>query len=176
MNNFMEKSRSIKFLEAHQAKEKSKFVENACKRQDEQVWLNWSQSIALSIMDYMLENNISRSDLANMLGMSHQYVSEILSGKANFSLKSIASISHKLHLDGLINNDALQSVPLIAFTDEERRWLQDRINVLSGICPTRCVCDELLVAREAPAQYNNHNEQEQYLELSVLQKLTLLLM
>ena len=60
------------------------------------MWLKWSQSIALSIVDYMQANNLSRSDIAIKLGVSPQYVSRILSGHTNFSFKSIAEIEKKL--------------------------------------------------------------------------------
>ena len=60
------------------------------------MWLKWSQSIALSIVDYMQANGLSRTDIAAKLGVSPQYVSRILSGNTNFSFKSIAEIEKKL--------------------------------------------------------------------------------
>ena len=65
------------------------------------MWLKWSRSIALSIVDYMQENGLSRSDIANKLGVSPQYVSRILSGSTNFSFKSIAEIERKLGISCL---------------------------------------------------------------------------
>ena len=50
----------------------------------------------MSIVDYMQENGLSRSDIAAKLGVSPQYVSRILSGNTNFSFKSIAEIEGKL--------------------------------------------------------------------------------
>lgn len=50
----------------------------------------------MKIVDYMQENGLSRSDIAAKLGVSPQYVSRILSGKTNFSFKSIAEIERKL--------------------------------------------------------------------------------
>ncbi|MCI6197374.1 MAG: helix-turn-helix domain-containing protein [Prevotella sp.] len=38
----------------------------------------------------------SRSDIANKLGVTPQYVSRILSGNTNFSFKSVAEIERKL--------------------------------------------------------------------------------
>ena len=55
-------------------------------------WLRMSRSVSLAIVDYMQENNLSRAQLANKLGISQQYLSRILSGMENLSLKSLAKI------------------------------------------------------------------------------------
>ena len=47
-------------------------------------------------VDYMQANSLSRSDIANKLGVTPQYVSRILSGNTNFSFKSVAEIERKL--------------------------------------------------------------------------------
>lgn len=90
------RQKTLDFLEAHQCEQPSTFAEDAKWRQENEVWLRWSRSIALSIVDYMQENGLSRSDIANKLGVSPQYVSRILSGNTNFSFKSIAEIERKL--------------------------------------------------------------------------------
>lgn len=90
------KQKTLEFLEAHQSEKPSTFAEDAKWREKNEVWLKWSQSIALSIVDYMQANNLSRSDIAIKLGVSPQYVSRILSGHTNFSFKSIAEIEKKL--------------------------------------------------------------------------------
>ena len=90
------KQKTLDFLEAHQSEKPSTFAEDAKWREENEVWLKWSQSIALSIVDYMQANNLSRSDIAIKLGVSPQYVSRILSGHTNFSFKSIAEIEKKL--------------------------------------------------------------------------------
>lgn len=167
----MEKSRSIKFLEAHQAKEKSKFIENAFKRQNEQMWLNWSQCIALSIMDFMIENNVSRSDLADNLGVTHQYVSEILSGKANFSLKSIASISNKLHLNLTINSMLELKEQTIVLSDNEKEWISNRITTLKEEIRT----SDVLMANEPETRYGGTQVQSNSTELDILTKISRLL-
>lgn len=90
------KQKTLEFLEAHQSEKPSTFAEDTKWREENEVWLKWSQSIALSIVDYMQANNLSRSDIAIKLGVSPQYVSRILSGHTNFSFKSIAEIEKKL--------------------------------------------------------------------------------
>ena len=52
-----------------------------------------------AIMDYMQENQFSRNDIAEKLGVSPQYVSKILSGKANFSFKTISEIEEGLGIE-----------------------------------------------------------------------------
>ncbi len=89
-------SKAIQFLEAHQSDQPSTFTEDAKWRQENEVWLRWSRGIALSIVDYMQENGLTRSDIANKLGVSPQYVSRILSGSTNFPFKSVAEIERKL--------------------------------------------------------------------------------
>ena len=90
------KQKTLDFLEAHQSEKPSTFAEDAKWREENEVWLKWSQSIALSIVDYMQANSLSRTDIAAKLGVSPQYVSRILSGNTNFSFKSIAEIEKKL--------------------------------------------------------------------------------
>ena len=90
------KQKTLEFLEAHQSEKPSTFAEDAKWREENEVWLKWSQSIALSIVDYMQANNLSRTDIATKLGVSPQCVSRILSGNTNFSFKSIAEIEKKL--------------------------------------------------------------------------------
>ena len=90
------KEKTLKFLERNLSSKPSTFAEEAKWRQDNEVWLKWSQSIALSIVDYMQANGLSRNDIAAKLGVSPQYVSRILSGNTNFSFKSIAEIEKKL--------------------------------------------------------------------------------
>lgn len=95
------KKKTLDFLEAHQSDESSTFVEEAKWREENAVWLRWSQSVAMIIVDYMQENGLTRSDIAERLGCSPQYVSRILSGKTNFSFKSIAEIEARLGISCL---------------------------------------------------------------------------
>ena len=47
----------------------------------------------------MQDNGLSRNDVAERLAVSPQYVSKILSGKVNFSFKSVAEIEDRLGVD-----------------------------------------------------------------------------
>ena len=90
------KEKTLRFLEAHESHEASSFVDEAKWRQENNAWIRWSQSIALKIVEFMQENNLSRADIAERLGCTPQYVSKILSGKTNFSFKTIAEIERRL--------------------------------------------------------------------------------
>lgn len=92
------KEKTLKFLEKNLSSEPSTFAEEAKWRQDNEVWLKWSQCIAMKIIDYMQEHKLSRADIAARLGCSPQYVSKILSGHTNFSFKSIAEIEKCLNI------------------------------------------------------------------------------
>ena len=92
------KEKTLKFLERNLSSEPSTFAEEAKWRQDNEVWLKWSQGIAMKIIDYMQEHDLSRADIASRLGCSPQYVSKILSGHTNFSFKSIAEMEKCLNI------------------------------------------------------------------------------
>lgn len=95
MNKIMA-SKTIKFLEAHQSESPSRFVEEANWRKENAGWLRWSRQLATTLIGYMQDNGLKRTDLANKLGVSPQYVSRLLSGTENLSFKSIADIEDKL--------------------------------------------------------------------------------
>lgn len=54
------------------------------------------RSVALSLIEYMESNGLNRNGLAERLGVFPQYISKILSGRVNFSFKSIAEMERKL--------------------------------------------------------------------------------
>ena len=89
-------SKALRFLEEHQSDTPSQFEEEARWRQENEIWLRMSRSVALTIVDYMQENQLSRAEMAKILNVSPQYLSRILSGTENFSLKSIAKIEAAL--------------------------------------------------------------------------------
>ena len=93
------KSKAIQFLEANQSGERSTFVDDAKWRRDNASWLKRSRRVAYAIMDYMQENQFSRNDIAEKLGVSPQYISKILSGKANLSFKTIFEIEEGLGIE-----------------------------------------------------------------------------
>ena len=93
--------KAIRFLKEHESSTPSKFRENAQWRHENKAWLKWSRNIALSLIDYMQTHNLSRNGMAELLGVTPQYVSKLLSGKVNFSFKSVAEIESKLGISCL---------------------------------------------------------------------------
>lgn len=91
-------SRAIDFLKKHESISPSHFEENAKWRKENEAWLEWSRNIALYLVEYMESNGLNRNGLAERLGVSPQYISKILSGKVNFSFKSIAELEQKLNI------------------------------------------------------------------------------
>ena len=95
----MKKTKAKEFLEAHSSGKLSTFVDDAKWRQENSAWLKKSQCVAYAIMDYMQDNNFNRKNLAEKLGVSPQFVSKILSGKMNFTFKTISLIEERLGLE-----------------------------------------------------------------------------
>ncbi len=91
-------SKAIDFLKAHESETPSRFMENAQFRKENKTWITWSREVALLIIRYMEAEGLNRQTLANRLDVSPQYVSKLLSGKVNFSFKSVADIEEKLGL------------------------------------------------------------------------------
>lgn len=97
----MTRSKAINFLEQHQSSTPSTFEEEARWRQENETWLRMSRSVAMTIIDYMQEYSMSRAEMASKLGVTQQYLSRILSGTENFSLKTIAKIEVALGVECL---------------------------------------------------------------------------
>lgn len=93
------KSRAVLSLKAHQSGEQYTFAADAQWEKENEAWLKRSRSVALAIIDYMQDNGLSQNDVADRLAVSPQYVSKILSGKVNFSFKSVTEIEDKLGVD-----------------------------------------------------------------------------
>lgn len=91
-------TKGIKFLKEHESKVPSRFEEDTLWRTKNEMWLRKSRKVALTIIDYMEQNKMSRTDLAHKLGVTPQYVSKILSGTVNFSFKTIAELEAKLNI------------------------------------------------------------------------------
>lgn len=89
---------TIDFMKQHESKTPSRFQENAEWRRVNREWFRWSRDVALLLVDYMETNGINRNGLAERLGVTPQDVSKMLSGKVNFSFKSIAEIESRLSI------------------------------------------------------------------------------
>lgn len=85
------KEKTLNFLEAHLSDTPSTFVEDAKLRKENETWLRWSRRVALCIVDYMQENSLTRSDIAEKLGfrrnMSVAYSREIQTSRSRVLLR-----------------------------------------------------------------------------------------
>lgn len=75
------KSKAVQFLEAHQSGERSTFMDDVKWRKENAAWLRKSRRVALAVIDYMQENNISKGKLAEEMGVTPDNVNNIISGK-----------------------------------------------------------------------------------------------
>ena len=103
-NNFNKK----KFEEVVE-KTASSWATNHQKRRAEQAWKQKSAIIALNVLTLLEEKSWSQARLAKELDVSAQHVSNIVKGKVNFTLESIAkleaALGSKLFEINLIDRD-----------------------------------------------------------------------
>ena len=90
-------------------------------RRTKEFWMERIQNdIFRFVKSYMDENQINQSQLAHNLGVSKGYVSQILNGNFNFSIKKLIELSLKLKIAPDINFKSLQQ-----FINEERQRIQE---------------------------------------------------
>jgi transcriptional regulator with XRE-family HTH domain len=78
---------------------KSDWIEKANKRQENKEWLKYSQKIALKVLRTLREEKISQKSLAEIIGVSPQYVNKIVKGKENLTLETISKLEKALAID-----------------------------------------------------------------------------
>jgi plasmid maintenance system antidote protein VapI len=62
--------------------------------QTKEYWLESIQNeIFIQLEDFMQENNLNKAGLAKELGVSRAYITQILNGEFNFSLKKLIELS-----------------------------------------------------------------------------------
>lgn len=83
-------------LEKYASKTPSKWREELEFRQENKVWLRYSQRIAMLMLDKMDELGISQKQLAEMMNCSQQYISKVLKGRENLSLETLSKIESVL--------------------------------------------------------------------------------
>ena len=93
-------------------------------------WIKEIQNeIYSQVVNYMASYDLNQNELAEKWGVSKRYVSEILNGNCNFSLKKLVELSL-----------ALEKAPLIEYVEmnryyefmEEMNNLDKQINMLSS--------------------------------------------
>lgn len=62
--------------------------------QTKEYWLeNIQNEIFIQLEDFMLENKLNKAGLAKKLGVSRAYITQVLNGEFNFSLKKLIDLS-----------------------------------------------------------------------------------
>lgn len=92
-------NKAIEYLNQHQSATPSKWRENAQWRRDNERWLNYSRCITMKVMRAMDDKSVTQSELAERMGCSQQYVSNLLKGSTNMTLETISRIECALNID-----------------------------------------------------------------------------
>ncbi|MBQ7575480.1 MAG: helix-turn-helix transcriptional regulator [Bacteroidales bacterium] len=89
--------KELTILEKHEIS--TDWREKALWYRDNHKWLMYSRFIALKTLKRLDELNLSQKQLARMLDCSPQYISRLLKGTENLTLKTISKIEECLDLD-----------------------------------------------------------------------------
>ena len=108
MGNILIMSKAIEYLNRHQSTIPSRWREHAQCRRDNERWLNYARIITVKIMKAMDEQSMTQAMLAERMGCTQQYVSNLLKGSSNMTLETIARIEDALKID--IIHSSLTSV------------------------------------------------------------------
>jgi transcriptional regulator with XRE-family HTH domain len=82
----------------NQSVKDDKWLNEAQWRQDNEAWLDISFAIAVKILRTLRERNMTQKDLAELLGLTPQYVNKIVKGAENLSLETISKIGNALNI------------------------------------------------------------------------------
>ena len=78
----------------------SKYLQNAKFRIENKKWLSYSSNIALRVLAALEESEqMTQKTLAEMVGVSPQYINKVLKGQENLSLQTIAKLSEALNME-----------------------------------------------------------------------------
>jgi transcriptional regulator with XRE-family HTH domain len=78
----------------------------------------YQSEIYRQLIDYMEKGNLTQTDMAKKLNVSNSYISQILNGRFNFTLKKLIEL-------GL----AIGKIPVFEFIDKEKYWdIENRRN------------------------------------------------
>jgi len=92
-------SKAIEYLNSHQSSAPSTWRGDAQWRKDNEKWLRYSRNITVKVMKAMDTQSITQTVLAQRMGCTQQYVSNILKGNSNMTLETISRIEDALNID-----------------------------------------------------------------------------
>ena len=91
-------SKATDFLNDHQSAIPSKWKENAQWRRDNEKWLKYARIITVKVLKAMDEQSVTQVMLAERMGCTQQYVSNLLKGSSNMTLETIAKLESALQI------------------------------------------------------------------------------
>ncbi len=74
------------------------WIKEAEWRQKNEAWLDISFAIAVKILRTLRNRNMTQKDLAEILGLSPQYVNKIVKGSENLTIETITKIEYALDI------------------------------------------------------------------------------
>lgn len=77
----------------------SSWLEKAKARRANREWLDISFKIAMKILKYLRDNNLTQKELADDLEFSPQYLSKVLKGKENLTIETITKIQRVINVE-----------------------------------------------------------------------------
>ena len=86
-------------MNSHQSATSSKWKENAQWRRNNEKWLGYARIITVKVLKAMDEQSVTQTMLAERMGCTQQYVSNLLKGSSNMTLETIAKLESALHID-----------------------------------------------------------------------------
>ena len=92
------KQKTVDYLSRNQSEVPSLWREEAIWRRDNAPRLRYSQHMAVLLLSYMKKENLTQQGLADRLHCTQQYVSKILKGNENLTLKVVANIEQTLNI------------------------------------------------------------------------------
>ena len=92
-------NKAVDYLKAHESSEPSRWKESAQWRRDNAYWLKYANVITIRVHKAMDEQGVTQVQLAQRMGCTQQYVSNLLKGSSNMTLETIARLEEALDLD-----------------------------------------------------------------------------
>ena len=90
------KQKTLDYLESHQSETPSAWQGEAEWRRENKAWLHHSQHIAVKVLLFMRQEQLTQNNMAQRLGCTQQYVSKILKGKENMSLETLTKLEQTM--------------------------------------------------------------------------------
>lgn len=92
-------SKNIERLTALSKGQRSRWLENAINRNQNEQWSDRSTKIALNVLEILRQKNMSKQELARRMQVSAQYISKIVKGQENLTLETISKLESALEVD-----------------------------------------------------------------------------